>query len=111
MKKGVFWLIDGELFAFPFDGTHPEGIAKSGDTYNHMRLWDSVKPKGCHKPFDHYPRGRVDVTNKGKAVMYISPHIGGNVLDEIRHMFEVGEDCIIRYDHSRHYECSQDRKE
>lgn len=37
-KKGVFWIIDGRMLAFSFDGTYSEGIAKSGDTYNHKKL-------------------------------------------------------------------------
>ena len=30
-KRGVFWLIDGELLAVPFDENATFGIAKSGD--------------------------------------------------------------------------------
>lgn len=37
-KKGAFWIIDGRMLAFSFDGTYSEGIAKSGDTYNHKKL-------------------------------------------------------------------------
>ena len=109
MTKGVFWLIDGDLLAFPFDGTYPEGTAKSGDTYNHQKLWDLVRPKGCRVPFDYFPRGRVDVTNQGVAVVYMSPHIEEAFLPEIRRIFEIQGDCIVRYDHSRHYHCAEDR--
>lgn len=50
MYKVVFWLINGELFVLPFDGSYPEGIAKSGDTYNHKKLWKYIKPNTiCHK--------------------------------------------------------------
>lgn len=38
MKRGVFWLIDGKLLVFPFDGSYPEGVAKSGNSYNHQKL-------------------------------------------------------------------------
>ena len=38
MKKGVFWIVDGRLLAFPFGSSFPEGTAKSGDTYNHRLL-------------------------------------------------------------------------
>lgn len=34
-KRGVFWLIAGELFCFPFDENPEYGIAKSGKTFNH----------------------------------------------------------------------------
>lgn len=109
MKKGVFWLINGELLTFPFDRKYPEGTAKSGDTYNHQNLWESVRPKGCKKPFDYYPRGRVDISNKGKAVIYISVHIGEEFVTEIKSTFEISGDAIIRYDHSRHYMCFLDK--
>ena len=46
MKQGVFWLIDNKLLAIPFDKSkYPDGIAKSGDTYNHEKLWKYVKPQ------------------------------------------------------------------
>lgn len=39
MKTGVFWVIDDELIAIPFDKfKYVEGIAKSGETYNHEKL-------------------------------------------------------------------------
>ena len=72
-KKGVFWIVDGILLAFPFDETATEGIAKSGDTFNHKLLWEHVKP--CNKPFDYYPRGRVDCNSKGAAIIYMNPNI------------------------------------
>lgn len=44
--RGVFWLIDDQIFSFPYyedyDGS---GIAKSGLTFNHKKLWNDVKPK------------------------------------------------------------------
>lgn len=39
--NGIFWLIDDEnkLLSYPFGSVNSyEGIAKSGDTYNHKRL-------------------------------------------------------------------------
>ena len=41
-KRGVFWVVDGALLAFPFDGAIPEATAKRGNTYNHKRLWEHV---------------------------------------------------------------------
>ena len=55
-KNGVFWIIEGKLLAFAFEEEiYPEGIAKSGTTYNHKKLWKAVHPKGCSKPYDYYP--------------------------------------------------------
>ncbi|ADU21641.1 hypothetical protein [Ruminococcus albus] len=109
MKKGVFWLINGELLTFPFDGKYPEGTAKSGDTYNHQKLWEIIRPKDCKKLFDYYPRGRVDISNKGKAVIYMSVHIGEEFVPKIKSAFEISGDAVIRYDHCRHYMCYLDR--
>lgn len=104
-KKGVFWIIDGELLAFPFDGTYPEGISKSGDTYNHKKLWKSVCPKGCNKPYNHYPRGRVEVKKQKKAVIYMSPHIPLTFLPEIKKVFQISDKPRVMFDHSEHYRC------
>ena len=46
MYKGVFWVIEGTLWAFPFKGNEKTGVAKSGTTFNHEKLWKNVKPKG-----------------------------------------------------------------
>ena len=108
MKKGVFWIIDGELFSFPFDSIQTDGIAKSGDTYNHKKLWKFVKPKGCNKPYNYYPRGRVEITDRGKPVIYMSPHISEIYTEVIKRDFDITDKCIVRYDHSEHYKCFLD---
>ena len=65
-RKGVFWIVerngDEILLAFPFQDGDTTGVAKSGDTYNHRLLWESVRPSGCNRPYSYYPRGRVEVT-------------------------------------------------
>lgn len=38
MSRGVFWIVDDELLAFPFMEKFLEGVAKSGNTYNHKKL-------------------------------------------------------------------------
>ena len=110
MKRGVFWLINGKLFAFPFDGSHSEGVAKSGNTYNHKKLWDAIKPAGRNVPFDYYPRGRVEITNQNEPVIYMSPHISAEWLGQIMLAFEIAAIPVIRYDHSIHYHCYLDRE-
>lgn len=108
MKKGVFWIIDGKPHSYPFDGTQTDGIAKSGDTYNHKKLWDFVKPKGCNKPYNYYPRGRVEITNKGKPVIYMNPNIDSVYIKSIKNDFEIFTDVCVRYDYSEHYRCFLD---
>lgn len=101
-------MIDGKLSCFPFDGSITEGIAKSGSTYNHKKLWEHLLPCGNKVRFDYYPRGRVEITSKGKAVIYMSPHIGNEYVSEICKSFEVDNAPIIKYDHSKHYHCYLD---
>lgn len=108
MSRGVFWIIDGELLAFPFYEDSAVGIAKSGNTYNHKKLWSDIKPKGCNKPYNYYPRGRVDISNKGKAIIYMNPNIDESLIPLIKSEFGIRENPTIRYDNSQHYKCYLD---
>ena len=108
--KGVFWLLeDGELLAFPFEEGEVVGLSKSGDNYNHKLLWEHVKPRGCNKPFDYYPRGRVEISNKGKPIVYMNYHIGEDAIESIMLAFNLKEIPKIHYDGSEHYKCYLDR--
>lgn len=110
-SKGVFWLIDNKIYAFPFydSDVYYSGIAKSGDTYNHKKLWNDIKPKGCNKSYNYYPRGRVDIDNKGRAIIYMNPNISEeDYLDDIKIEFGLRSTPIIHYDYSDHYKCYLD---
>ena len=107
-SRGVFWIIDDKLFAFPFIEDSEYGVAKSGNTYNHEKLWSYIKPKGCNKAFDYYPRGRVEFNGKGKSIIYMNPNIDESFVKEIRTQFGLRDDPQIRYDHSEHYKCYLD---
>ncbi len=106
-QRGVFWVIDGELAAYPFDETATEGVAKSGNTYNHKRLWEHVKP--CSKPYDYYPRGRVEITNSGAVKIFMSPHVGAAYVPQIKAAFGITAEPTVIYDHSEHYRCCLDK--
>jgi len=109
-RRGVFWIVDDELLAFPFvEDDYTEGIAKAGNTYNHERLWPYVKPKGCKHNFKYYPRGRVDIDNKGRAVIYMNPNISENFIPRIKTEFGLRDDPTLIYDHSEHYKCHLDK--
>lgn len=108
MSRGVFWIIDDELLAFPFMEDSLGGIAKSGNTYNHKKLWNDVKPRGCNRPYNYYPRGRVDISNKGKPIIYMNPNIGDEFIPLIKSEFGLRSEPIIRYDNSQHYKCYLD---
>ena len=93
LSKGVFWIKDpdnpNDELTFPIpsglDGETLDsssviasGMADSGMTYNHRRIWDAL-PDGMTdgKPFDYYPRGRVEIRN-GKARIFANPLLGND---------------------------------
>lgn len=109
MKQGVFWVIDNNLLAIPFDKSkYPDGIAKSGDTYNHEKLWKYVKPQNCNEPYNYYPRGRVVKGTKSKAIIYMNPNITNEFISSIKEVFEIKDEPIIKLDYSKHYKCFLD---
>lgn len=107
-SRGVFWLIDGQLLAVPYRDEFQYGVAKSGNTYNHKLLWEHVRPPKCKKPFDYYPRGRVELNKKGQPVIYMNPNIDESVTAEIKSKFGLKEEPVIHYNHSKHYRCHLD---
>ena len=112
-RNGIFWIIDDEnkLLAYPFGSVDSfEGVAKSGNTYNHKRLWNELKPRGSKLTFNYYPRGRVDWDNKGRPVIYMNPNIDDSWLPSIKQEFGIrpSDNCKIQYDYSEHYKCHLD---
>lgn len=102
-SRGVFWVVDGELLAFPFMDEYMEGVAKSGNTYNHKKLWPNVKPKKCNKPYNYYPRGRVEITSYGKIIVYMNPNVDDSLVPDIKRQFGLQGNVTIQYDNSAHY--------
>ncbi|SKB93181.1 hypothetical protein SAMN06296386_109109 [Lachnospiraceae bacterium] len=107
-NRGVFWLIEGELLVVLYDEKNTVGLSKKGRNYNHKELWDHVKPKGCQKTFDYYPRGRLEVTSKGKPVIYMSQFIDEVYLPELIKRFNLTKPPRVHIDGSRHYQCYLD---
>lgn len=129
--QGVFWIVDLEdldnnkRYCFPIY-CDAEGIiinkssynlnAKSGTTFNHELLWAELpEADTLGEPFDYYPRGRVQISNK-KAKVYLNPKIN---TDEIRRFiiceFGLNESSgleSIRFlsDGSEHYKCYLDKE-
>lgn len=104
----MFWVVDGALLAYPFaEGVYAEGTARSGVTYNHKKLWELVHGSRG-KPYNYYPRGRVDADNRGQPVIYMSPHVPLSLLPEIQAAFAITTEPLLRYDNSRHYRCHLD---
>ena len=111
--NGIFWYIDdeGKLLSYPFGSIDcPGGIAKSGNTYNHKKFWNDLKPVGSKLPYNYYPRGRVDWDRLGRAIIYINPNIDEDIINQVKVDFGIrpSDDCRIQYDYSNHYKSHLD---
>lgn len=84
-KKGIFWFIDrGDsdhieiLYLDIPDDPDFRGNSKNGMTYTHEKTWKdlvSSYPSDIrNKPWNHYPRGRVELHNN-RAIIYLNPNI------------------------------------
>lgn len=108
-SRGIFWDIDGKLFAFPYvKNIFDSGLSKSRNTYVHKKLWMETRPKGCHKPYNYYPRGRVEINSKQKPVVYMNPNVDKSLVPEIIIQFGLTQYPRILYDNSQHYKCYLD---
>ena len=109
--RGVFWIIEGELRAYVFEKDAEYGVAKSGNNYNHKELWPHVRSRRCNKPFDYYPRGRVEYKSNGTPIIYLNPGIGDEYIGQIVEAFGLSEEPApeISPDHKPHYMCEEDR--
>lgn len=92
-KKGIFWIVDCDrlennepyLFRIPVDPVGaplfltsiPPLNSKHGDHYNHEKTWENYVPAEYRngKPYNYYPRGRVEIKDKGKAKIFLNPDI------------------------------------
>ena len=85
-------------------------------TYNHANTWKVLPKRLTHgKPFDYYPRGRVEINNC-KAIIYANPNIctdeGKNfIISEFNLNTHNGiNEVILKADGSSHYQCYLDKK-
>ena len=134
LSSGVFWIItdNHELsdytllsYCIPCDtygnptGSHSIPLnAKSGQTYNHKKLWEQeIGNNPQYRPFnkkayDYFPRGRVVISNN-KAVIYLNPSINTKrIIDDIKREFGLTgqniSDVRVMNDNSQHYKCFLD---
>ena len=107
-SRGVFWVKDDDVIAFPFsDNGNLIGISNNGLTFNHKRLWKILNIE--NKPYNYYPRGRVDFNNKGKPIIWINPNIKDTkIINKIKTEFGLREEPKINLDYSDHYKCYLD---
>ncbi len=128
LYKGIFWIVDREnyennknyCFLIPTDAlgnniTDMELNAKTGTTFNHEKVWNSLPSRlKFGRPFDHYPRGRVEISN-AKATIYANPNIGGDdLIAFVKNVFHLSSENGITEiktiaDGSKHYKCFLDR--
>ena len=89
----------------PFNSQSARMVLLLGE--NHKKLWEQLHGS-LGKPYNYYPRGRVDADNKGQPVIYMSPHVPPALLPEIQAVFAITSQPLLRYDNSRHYRCHLD---
>lgn len=111
-SKGIFWYIPDEekLLAFLYDPDQfQNSISKNGLSYTHKKLWPEISGKLKKYPYNYFPRGRVEIDNKGRSVIYMNPNIPDSAISDIRSEFGIrNESSIIKYDNSSHYLCYLD---
>jgi len=114
LSNGIFWFIDNKIFDFPAvnltDNTI--GLSKSGNSFNHKKVWESLSTKITQgKRFDYYPRGRVEIDKLGRIVIWINPNLNNfKSLQQIKLKFGIRShnDVKVKEDHSEHYKCYLD---
>lgn len=126
LYRGIFWIKDIESYAavvikaecnsngFFIVVPDFELLAKSGTEFNHQAAWSTLpKRETGNKPYNYYPRGRVEIRN-GKAVIYVNGNIAYEKLlkwaiNEFNLIKENGiEKVEIKADMSNHYLCHLD---
>ena len=128
LYKGIFWITDLDnisnnklYFQIPCDldgnplNNNLDLNSKNHDTYNHERTWKQLSSKETHnKPYNYYPRGRVEITGHGHAAIYLNPNINTTeVIDWIKRVFNLNiynniSKVKVISDGSEHYKCYLD---
>ena len=116
MYKGIFWKTENGFISVKVKSDHdgvglePMGYSsKSGENFNHKLEWNKL-PRSVTggKPFNFYPRGRVEIKG-GKATVWLTPALNNEEqLSSIRSEFELDGDeleIVVKPDGSKHYDC------
>lgn len=119
LYSGIFWIKDPDnptnelFFPIPTDEYgNNSGLfnSRNGLTYNHENTWKELH---INKPFDYYPRGRVDIQNS-VARIFLNPNLNTEkVIDFIKKEFNLNEmngikKIVVKPDFSIHYRCHLD---
>lgn len=99
MLKGPFWIAEEEILSHPVEvSTQP--------TPSHKEVWKFVCGEHKRKPWNYFPRGRVEIKNQ-KAIIFANPDcfLFENFENEIRNKFNLENAKIIfKADNSNHYQ-------
>ena len=99
MLKGPFWIAGEEILSYPVEvSTQP--------TPSHRDVWKLVCGEQKRKPWNYFPRGRVEIRNK-KAIIFANPvcFLYKNFEIEIRNKFDLeNAEIIFKADNSAHYQ-------
>ena len=119
LYSGIFWIKDmdnptNELFFMvpttEYGNSSTIFNSRNGSTYNHKATWATLHQS---KPFDYYPRGRVDIQN-GVARIFINPNLNTEeIINLIKSEFNLTTGNGIKkvkvlVDNSEHYRCHLD---
>ena len=84
--------------------------AKNSAAYNHERSWQMFPKKITHRrPYNYYPRGRVEVSD-GKATVWMNGSILG-LAEDVIDVFglSVLNNVKVKEDGTSHYKCHFDK--
>ncbi len=127
MYRGIFWIttlddLDNNraFVLIPCDGNGiPDGVmdlnSRGGTNMNHKRTWESFPSDITNsKPYNYYPRGRVEIRKGGKVIIYMNPHIcTPDIIGWVIKKFELDvpdDRIVVKADGSRHYKCHLDQE-
>lgn len=115
-KRGIFWFIPQEDYKIIYIDIPEDnfiGNSKNGLTYTHEKTWANLvyrEPAYIrNKPWNYYPRGRVEIINN-KARVYLNPNINiEECQKEIINKFNLYK-IPVKFisDGSKHYKCYLD---
>ena len=105
-KKGPFWLISeiGSVGNISHEKLLSCSVELSQITPSHKEIWDSCRGN-IKKPWNYYPRGRVEV-KKDKAIVYANSLCFeyADLSEQLRIAYNLGDLPLeLKADNSAHY--------
>lgn len=125
MYMGIFWVkaiipIDAVVIKSECTATgdfinipDEKFLSKSRENYNHRLAWQSLdKSITENKPYNYYPRGRVEIRS-GKARVFVNENVISEKFEEwIKNEFNLCDIPMrIVADMSNHYLCHFDKED